>query len=169
MKNHFTVSDDGLTAIIHLKRRNGEVLHCFVDTADLPKLQELNIRWYALWNKGIQRFYVRGNKKVDGKWRKLYLHSCIMEPPPGLEVDHKYHDPLDNRRENMSVVTTSMNQMNRSGANRNSKTGHRGISHHCCGKFTLQISINRKRKYMGLFATIEQALAVRNQYPGYGG
>lgn len=44
-----------------------------------------------------------------------YMHRVIMglEKGDGLQVDHKNHDTLDNRRENLRVVTHAENHTNR--------------------------------------------------------
>src|SRR3982750_4601257 len=98
MKNHYTISDDGMTATIWLKRRSGEIIHCHVDSADLPKLLALRITWHANWNNDIQGFYVLGNVTAGDKRITVQMHRFLMDAPQGFEVDHWNHDTLDNRR-----------------------------------------------------------------------
>jgi len=163
MKNHYTISDDGMTATIWLKRKTGERLACLVDTADLPKLQTMKTSWYADWNKTIHGFYASGHEHASRKHR---MHRFLLDDPQGLEVDHRNHLSLDNRRSNLRVSTRSENGMNRKGAQRNSQTGHRAVSPFR-DKFQVSVSINGKRKHCGYFDTIDEAIAVRNQYQGY--
>jgi hypothetical protein len=171
MKNKYTLSEDGTTATIFLKRRNGDIINCLVDAADLPKLQTLRITWYALWHPRTRSFYVYGNVRDDGKksgQRKVKMHRFLMDAPEGLQVDHWNHDTLDNRRSNLLIVTQSVNQMNRKGATCNSKSGHRGISfHRAHGKFQLIVTIDGKPKHIGLFSAIEDALEARKAFPHY--
>jgi hypothetical protein len=171
MKNHYTISPDGLIATIQLKRRNGEILHCLVDSADLPKLQGFNVTWHASWHNDIQDFYVEGNVRDDGeksKRRLVRMHRFLTDAPRGLEVDHWNHITTDNRRSNLRVVTHSVNQMNRKGATCKSKSGHRGIFlNRKHGKFYLTVTINGERKTIGYFDTVEEALTARDSFPEY--
>lgn len=52
--------------------------------------------------------YARTN--IDG--RKVFLHHLILPPPNGLLVDHRNRDKLDNRSENLRLVTVAQNQFN---------------------------------------------------------
>jgi len=49
--------------------------------------------------------------KIEGK--KVYMHRFIMGGPKGLIVDHINRQTLDNRRENLRIVTHSENMKNR--------------------------------------------------------
>lgn len=41
------------------------------------------------------------------------LHREIMNPPEGMVIDHKNHNPLDNRRDNLRICTQAENTRNR--------------------------------------------------------
>lgn len=62
-------------------------------------------KWYAHISKGKGRDagkpYARTN--IDGK--KVYLHRLLTNCPPGLYPDHKNHQTIDCRLENLEVVT----------------------------------------------------------------
>jgi hypothetical protein len=68
------------------------------------------------------------------------LSRFIMNPPKGMVVDHINGDRLDNRRENLRIVTYRQNSLNRKARN---NTGLAGVSvstdkrdkKYCCGKF----------------------------------
>jgi hypothetical protein len=98
-----------------------------VDLADLERLQQF--RWYALWNTSIRQYYVvTQRKKDDGKLTTLYLHRHLMDPPKGMTVDHINHDTLDNRRQNLRIVTNQVNNWNRNVAPRGALTGIMGVT-----------------------------------------
>lgn len=45
--------------------------------------------------------------------QKSKMHRFILNAPKGMVVDHKNHDGLDNRKENIWICTNSQNQLNR--------------------------------------------------------
>jgi hypothetical protein len=55
--------------------------------------------------------YLMRHKKFVGDY--IYIHRQIMNCPAGMLVDHKNHNPLDNRKTNLRVATASQNQRNR--------------------------------------------------------
>lgn len=46
-----------------------------------------------------------------------YIHRLVLGNPKGLEIDHINHDILDNRKENLRIVTKSQNAANRNRKN----------------------------------------------------
>ena len=42
----------------------------------------------------------------------VLLHRFILEPPDGVDVDHKNLDGLDCRRKNMRLATSAQNNSN---------------------------------------------------------
>lgn len=49
-----------------------------------------------------------------------------MNPPEGMVVDHKNHNPLDNRRCNLRVCTQSQNGMN-ARVSKNNRSGSKWV------------------------------------------
>lgn len=47
-----------------------------------------------------------------GKGKTIRMHSVLMQPPKGLEVDHLNGNPLDNRRSNLRICTHKQNCQN---------------------------------------------------------
>jgi len=109
---------EGETAVVALKSGH----ETRIDLADLGRV--LSHSWNAYeFRAGV--WYV---KSTTGG----YLHRLITNAPTGRKVDHRNHDSLDNRRENLRVVTNKENVENRRGANPNSQTGVRGVYPHRC-------------------------------------
>lgn len=61
-----------------------------------------------------------------GKRGAVYLHRVIADAPAGMHVDHINGNPLDNRDENLRLVTMSQNMRNRKMTSKNT-TGYKGV------------------------------------------
>lgn len=87
-----------------------------------------------------------------------HLHRIITNAPKGSIIDHINGDPLDNRRENLRVVTCVENGQNRTRPQKNNKSGYRGVhwvARH--GKWRAAAKLRGKTYFIGLFATKELA------------
>lgn len=94
----------------------------------------------------------------------VLVHRLICPADPGMHVDHKDGDKLNNTRANLRAVSPQINQVNRKRPNRNNTSGHRGVSLSSASKrrpWLAQITVNRKNVYLGLFPTVEEAMAAR--------
>jgi len=77
-----------------------------VDAADYAWLSQY--RWFA--KGGRDGKYYAGRVQ---KGRTILMHREIMNPPPGMVVDHINANSLDNRRRNMRNCTPRENSHNR--------------------------------------------------------
>lgn len=86
------------------------------------------------------------------------MHRFILNPPPHMEVDHKNHNGLDNRRTNLRVCSHAENQ-----ANRRSITGRssfKGVSwNERSKKYSAYLYHKGKRRWLGQFDREEDAAA----------
>ena len=89
------------------------------------------------------------------------MHRVLMGNPVGLRIDHSNHDTLDNRKSNLISCTNAENCSNRKGANRNSKSGVRGVCHLKSGKWSAYIKVNRIQKNLGTFDSLDDARGAR--------
>lgn len=86
------------------------------------------------------------------------MHRLIVGAPTGMDVDHINHDTLDNRKSNLRVCSHSENLRNRTGPNRNSKSGTRGVCwYKRDSKWHAQIKVGYRRIHLGYFSNIEDA------------
>jgi hypothetical protein len=157
MKNKYLIK--GETTIIFI-RGKGCMHEALISTSDLPKTMSLNGTWYADWSERTKSFYVKGTyKDNNGKRVNVRLHRWLINPPSHLLVDHFNHNTLDNTRENLREVDYRQNALNRQGANRNNLTsGVRGVCWNITNrKWESRISINGKRKTIGLYADLKDA------------
>jgi hypothetical protein len=137
----------GDTTIIYLKRRNGLILECFIDTKNLQLFLDLGYSWHAVWREDVQNYYATCSIYKDGKVELPYMHDFIMKPSEGYVVDHiDQKKTLDNRENNLRIVERSNNSSNRSGANKNNQTGARNV-HKCKtydGGYVYKVQIMKK-------------------------
>lgn len=80
---------------------------------------------------------------------------------PNNQIDHINHDRSDNRIANLRTVTISENCRNRS-LPCNNNSGHVGVSRNGI-KWKARLKMNGVDHYLGLFNTIEDAVAARNK------
>jgi hypothetical protein len=80
-----------------------------VDDDDYPELSKH--KWCALY-QGKNRWYAVRSKRGRGGQITFRMHMVIMGTPQGMDTDHINGDGLDNRRENLRVVTHKGNMQN---------------------------------------------------------
>ena len=98
--------------------------------------------------------YVIYSGRKDGLHNK-FLHRIIMDNPEDLVVDHINRNPLDNRRDNLRIVSIQENNMNLSMSKRN-KSGVPGVSwHKDANKWQAKIAYKYKHIFLGCFDTLE--------------
>jgi hypothetical protein len=130
-----------------------------VDDDDFDRLTR-DHGWCAMYSKKGDSFYAGHSiRRPNGKTQTVRMHRIIVGATrKDQKVDHKNHDTLDNRRENLRICTTSKNMMNRKGPARGSKTCLRGVyKMEDTGKFRAMIRVRGKLKHLGLFITPGEA------------
>lgn len=117
-------------------------------------------RWRARF-AGTAAGNLRQGRNVVRINSMQYLSSRVIwvwvtgETPPNL-VDHKNTDRADDRWCNLRAATHSQNNYNR-GKIRNT-TGLKGACFHKrTGRFTAAVTVDGKRRYIGVFDTAEEA------------
>jgi hypothetical protein len=126
--NDYIVNGDITTIII--KTRKGKIFHTYIDTEDLPKLIEYNLSWHIMYDTHTHEYYVKtSNNKYKDLPYSLLLHRFILDIyDTNIKVDHKSHDQLDNRKENLRATSNDKNTQHRRGTNSNSSTGVRNVN-----------------------------------------
>lgn len=128
-------------------------LFALVDDEDFEYLNQW--KWYAL--KDGNTFYaVRKSKSVNGKRDLVRMHVEVLGKKEGFVSDHINGNGLDNRRhENLRHVTHRQNLQNRH-SEKSSK--YPGVSWRKeTSQWLAQIRLDGKKKYLGYFASEEEA------------
>jgi hypothetical protein len=99
--------------------------------------------------------------KKNGKQHSVYLHRFILGVnDPKIEVDHRDHDGLNCKRENMRTATRSQNQGNMR-RHCDNGSGFKGVHFHkVSGLWHSTIQVNGKRKSLGYKKEKEAAAAI---------
>jgi len=128
-----------------------------VDKSDIPLIELAN--WHV--RKDSSNNYAARNlpKDKNGRRGAISMHRVIMGIPTDFEVDHIDGNGLNNRKENLRLVSRSQNQSNRKVSSL-SLSGLKGVSpYRRNGTWHARISVNGKRICLGYYKTPEAAHA----------
>jgi hypothetical protein len=120
--------------------------NALVSTEDYDFLMQWN--WHAHWRTSTKSFYAC---RVVGRGQ-IGMHAAVLRCGQ-KEADHRNHDTLDNRRENLRKSTVSQNAINRQWK---SIRGYKGVGRFK-KKWGARIQVNGTRKFLGLFSSAEEA------------
>lgn len=106
-----------------------------------------------------QHIYFKFKKR---KSKTIYMHREILKTKK--EIDHINSNTLDNRKQNLRPADRTLQSRN-SSSRRNSTSKYVGVhKHKATGKWCVQIKINYRAKYLGLFSNEEDAKLARKRY-----
>jgi len=122
-----------------------------VDDEDFEQLSKYT--WFAHKGRATGTVYARH----DGPLGKMFMHTFLMRPGHGFQVDHIDGNGLNNQRANLRICTQTQNMQN-SSPYRNRRSKYKGVDwRHDRKKWRAVITLDRKRKYLGSFRTEEEA------------
>ena len=131
-----------------------------VDNEDYEELNKW--KWHAYKNR-YGGFAAIRNK---GKWphqQGVSMHRAVMGYPKGLQVDHRNHNTLDNRKSNLRICTNSQNSMNRV-LYENTSSQYKGVYRNKnAKKWRTCIEHNGKKIHLGLFTNEVEAAKTYNK------
>lgn len=136
MKNNYRIEGSVVFVDIFSKGNEYEML---LDLDDFNKFKT-GVRSFTRHSQG---YAVLGQK---------YVHRLIMNPPEGLAIDHINMNKLDNRKENLRIVTNEVNT-------RSARAALTDGTYYQCGKWVAIIRSNGKSHYGGRFKSKEDAVA----------
>jgi hypothetical protein len=144
---------------IDLRSRDGIVRARTLVSPEDAELVE-PYKWYrTAYDYAETRLWLRG----QGRHRTVKMHRLIMDildAGPTLQVDHINGERLDNRRENLRVVTAAENQANRHGiSSRPNRTSRfRGVWWCRTNKrWMAGVQVNKVKYPLGWFETEDLA------------
>lgn len=158
MKNQIIDINENESGILVNSITHGEKV-VLVSVLDIPRVMAFD-SWCV--SPHDRTFYASSKLKTD-RYRScnIYMHRLIMSFPERLQVDHVNRNGIDNRLENLRIVTNTQNQLNK--GRRNSKSTYKGVYEIRPGVFKSMISFNKKSITLGLFKTPEEAALEYNK------
>ena len=124
-----------------------------VEDADFEWLNQW--KWYA--RKARAKCYASRKIREERKQKTINMHYLIVNPPSGMEPDHRNGDGLDNRRANLRCATRSQNNMNRH-KRCECSSKYKGVYwEKIRQKWHAQITIHGKVRFLGRFANEQDA------------
>ena len=150
-------------AVINVIYKN-KVISAQIDIEDYQKTKE------KIWrvSKKKNKYYLISGSKA--KNNVIYLHRFILneEPQKGYEIDHIDGNSLNNRKNNLRIITRQENIQNTK-ERIDSQLGIRGVSPDGRGKYIVDFSFNKNRVYSKPWSTIEEAVWCRKCLEDYYG
>lgn len=153
--------------IMITRRKSGDRIVVDVDDEDYEEL--IKYTWHVAYRYtaiGIAYAYRRTSKEEQaiGYKKAIAMHRQILGVvlKPDIEIDHKNGDTLDNRKENLRIVTRSQNSMNRTKQD-NTVSVYKGVSLDARrGKWKAKLNKDGREYWLGYFATQEDAARAYN-------
>lgn len=125
-----------------------------IDKEDFDKIK--NYGWYAHFKKSNNTFYAMTEINTKG----VQMSRLILNAHNDVQVDHKDHNTLNNRKSNLRLCTPSQNSQNKKMQSNNS-IGYKGVYvDKRTGRYRACIRINKKLKHLGYYSTAQEAYKV---------
>lgn len=153
--NEYIINEDYAELI--LKSPKYGIIKVKIDTEDVEKCKKYKWNVSRCNSQNYECFYVNAEKG------RKQLHRLLTDAPKGMVVDHINGNTLDNRKSNLRICTDAENKKNCK-LYENNKSGHKGVIWYHYGglnKWMAYICVDNKRKTIGYFETIEEAINAR--------
>jgi hypothetical protein len=123
-----------------------------VDPCDYNRLRRY--KWRL--NRSNRTFYAFCTRSRGPllKPEVIWMHHLVLPPPDGLLIDHRNHNGLDNRSENLRLATTSENLQNARKSSARTTSKFKGVDRvKATGKWRARIAVAGKRLFLGSFTS----------------
>lgn len=123
----------------------------FLSQGKFALVDNRDFNWLNQWRWHYLSVGYAARRVYPGR-KYIYMHRLIMgESDHDREIDHINRNGLDNRRSNLRVVNRSFNMAN-TGLRSTNTSGAKGVYwDKSRDKWTAEITVNYKKKYLGRF------------------
>jgi hypothetical protein len=123
-----------------------------IDEKDFDRFSKY--KWHA--HKTTLTYYAARNVRINGKTSLVFMHRHIMNCPDDKLIDHINHNGLDNRRDNLRLVSCEQNNWNRRKRRGQCTSPYKGVFYRY-GKWSAAIKCKGKHIFIGWFENEETA------------
>lgn len=127
-----------------------------VDDEDFEFLNQW--KWTVFCNKVPFYAYRQGPRP---KRELILMHRLLLKCPKNKIIDHINGDGLDNRKENLRIVTHHQNLINH-GVSKRNKSGFSGVRFYE-NRWQASITFNKKYMLLGRFKNLLDAVKARKK------
>jgi len=130
-----------------------------VDDDDFERLNQHKWHYFGLGYAARHGSKQKGSKEIN----YILMHREIMNFPEKTGVDHKNHNGIDNRKENLRICGQDKNLMN-TRIRSDNKSGFKGVSWNKeKNKWVVHIRINCKTIHVGYYSDKRKAAMAYNE------
>lgn len=123
---------------------------------DEPDVRLVRDHLWCARRDGHTHYAFRGKQQTT-----LLMHRVILNPPRGVQIDHRDGNGLNNTRGNLRMCTQSQNNQNQVSARGSSS--FKGVCwHRAAGKWEAHIRQHGRRHHLGLFVSEMDAARAYN-------
>lgn len=122
--------------------------HGLFAVVDEEDFERVNARGWFACPTSPGRVYARSSSMNPSR---VYMHRFIVDAPDGVQVDHRNHCTLDNRRKNLRICTRKQNARN-SSKSLGTSSRYKGVSRHE-GQWRAIITVDGCRIWLGRYRT----------------
>ena len=110
------------------------------------------------------KLYAGRGIKIKGHSKTILMHRQILNAPDDMQIDHINGNGLDNRRNNLRLVTSSQNHFNQHKQQRSTSSRYKGVYWHKRDKvWVVGIQAFGIYYYIGSFTNEQEAALAYNE------
>lgn len=154
-RNKYEILEDGKTVKVYFNNTNNYFL---CDLEDWQSIADM-----FTWHESEQG-YARTILDNDNH-KFMFFHSYVLNEFPSKNkiCDHINRNKLDNRRQNLRLVTINENNINQK-KYKNNKSGHTGVYYHSSiNKWVAYLGYQKQNINCGTFDSFEEAVDAREK------